>query len=64
MPATTISITGRSVLRLLAFVPGRPCPAARLSGALLSNVVLYRSRVVPEAADHFCDTLAFCWVGK
>jgi hypothetical protein len=64
MPATTISITGRSVLRLLALVLGHPRPAARLSGGLLGIVVLYRSRVAPEAADHFCDTLAFCWVGK
>jgi hypothetical protein len=50
MPATTISITGRSVLRLLALVLGHPRPAARLSGALLGIVVLYRSRVAPEAA--------------
>jgi len=51
MPATTISITGRSVLRLLALVLGHP-PAARLSGGPQGIVVSYRSRVAPEAADH------------
>jgi hypothetical protein len=52
MPVTTISITGRSVLRLLALVLGHPRPAARLSGGPLGIVVSYRSRVAPEAADH------------
>jgi hypothetical protein len=57
MPATTISTTGRSVLRLLALVLGHPRPAARLAAGHC-RIVSFKGRT--RSGGSF----AFGWVGK